>query len=190
MWSIRLPWNYFQRPWGTFQAFIQGFVRLRAYSGDLALNAHEYSLHTNSIEYISPPDLRVPAIFHSNHHRHEKIRSNFLKHELISILFISHFHRAMAVSISLMFGRLGGVAGSNLTAVLLDASCQNAFFLPGCALIGWYSEHSHALKGSKWQLRQFHSNDRIFIPNPSPINQTEPQSCYSYSEMSFMVHLY
>lgn len=46
----------------------------------------------------------------------------------------------MAVSISLMFGRLGGVAGSNLTAILLDASCENAFYLPGCSLLGKYSK--------------------------------------------------
>lgn len=49
--------------------------------------------------------------------------------------FVFSISRAMAVSISLMFGRLGSVAGSNLTAVLLDASCENAFYLPGCSLI-------------------------------------------------------
>lgn len=44
--------------------------------------------------------------------------------------------RAMAVCISLMFGRLGGVVGSNITARLLVANCEMAFYLPAASLAG------------------------------------------------------
>ncbi|XP_031626823.1 synaptic vesicle glycoprotein 2B-like [Contarinia nasturtii] len=39
--------------------------------------------------------------------------------------------RAMALSISLMFARFGGVAGSNAAAFLLDNYCESAFYLSG-----------------------------------------------------------
>lgn len=42
----------------------------------------------------------------------------------------------MAVSISLMFGRLGGVAGSNTVAFLLDNQCETSFYLGGSLLLG------------------------------------------------------
>lgn len=45
----------------------------------------------------------------------------------------------MASSISLMFGRLGGVTGANITALLLGHSCEIAFYLSGSILIGkWF----------------------------------------------------
>lgn len=44
--------------------------------------------------------------------------------------------RAMAVCISLMFGRLGGVVGSNITALLLVSNCEMAFYLPAASLAG------------------------------------------------------
>ncbi|XP_055304610.1 synaptic vesicle glycoprotein 2B-like [Sitodiplosis mosellana] len=43
--------------------------------------------------------------------------------------------RAMAICISLMFGRLGSVFGSNLTALLLDNNCETAFYLSGVSVI-------------------------------------------------------
>lgn len=43
--------------------------------------------------------------------------------------------RAMAVSISSMFGRLGGAVGSNTAALLLDYHCEAAFYLSGSVLI-------------------------------------------------------
>lgn len=48
--------------------------------------------------------------------------------------------RAMAVCISLMFGRLGGVVGSNITALLLDSHCELAFYVPAASLIGKFIE--------------------------------------------------
>ncbi|XP_052900101.1 synaptic vesicle glycoprotein 2B-like [Anopheles moucheti] len=44
--------------------------------------------------------------------------------------------RAMAVCISLMFGRLGSIAGSNLVGVLLDTRCELTFWISGLLLIG------------------------------------------------------
>ncbi|XP_055325164.1 synaptic vesicle glycoprotein 2B-like [Sitodiplosis mosellana] len=43
--------------------------------------------------------------------------------------------RAMAMSISLMFARLGGVTGANAAALLLDDYCEISFYLPGSILI-------------------------------------------------------
>lgn len=45
-------------------------------------------------------------------------------------------NRAMALSISLMFGRLGGVAGSNTAALLLDNHCETTFYISGASLLG------------------------------------------------------
>ncbi|XP_065085909.1 synaptic vesicle glycoprotein 2B-like [Ochlerotatus camptorhynchus] len=43
--------------------------------------------------------------------------------------------RAMAVCISSMFGRLGGVAGANLFGLLLETRCELTFAIPGTLLI-------------------------------------------------------
>ncbi|XP_055390140.1 synaptic vesicle glycoprotein 2C-like [Condylostylus longicornis] len=43
--------------------------------------------------------------------------------------------RAMAVSISLMFGRLGSVAGSNMVGFLLNVNCRMVFYISGCSLL-------------------------------------------------------
>lgn len=48
---------------------------------------------------------------------------------------IPFFSRAMAVCISLMFGRLGSVFGSNLVGFLLDSHCQITFALSGVTLL-------------------------------------------------------
>lgn len=45
-------------------------------------------------------------------------------------------NRAMAVSISFMFGRFGGVTGTNAAALLLDNHCETTFFLSGSLQIG------------------------------------------------------
>lgn len=42
----------------------------------------------------------------------------------------------MAMCFALMFGRLGSVAGSSLTAILLEKRCQSAFYTAGFSLIG------------------------------------------------------
>lgn len=42
----------------------------------------------------------------------------------------------MAVSISLLFGRLGAVTGSNLTALLIENHCDSVFLLTAFSLIG------------------------------------------------------
>lgn len=42
----------------------------------------------------------------------------------------------MAICFAFMFGRLGAVAGSNISAVLFDGYCEHAFYLPSLALIG------------------------------------------------------
>lgn len=41
----------------------------------------------------------------------------------------------MAVCISLMFGRLGSVAGSNMVALLIDDQCNSVFLLSGGSVI-------------------------------------------------------
>lgn len=43
--------------------------------------------------------------------------------------------RAMALCISLMFGRLGGVFGANMIAWLLETSCEMAFNIAGTGLV-------------------------------------------------------
>lgn len=42
----------------------------------------------------------------------------------------------MALSISLMFARFGGVAGSNAAALLLDNYCETTFYLSGSVVTG------------------------------------------------------
>lgn len=42
----------------------------------------------------------------------------------------------MAISLSTMFGRLGGVAGTNTVAFLLNNYCESTFYLSGLILIG------------------------------------------------------
>lgn len=42
----------------------------------------------------------------------------------------------MAVSIAMMFGRLGSAFGTNIIAYLLDTNCQYAFYMSGLTLIG------------------------------------------------------
>ena len=49
----------------------------------------------------------------------------------------------MALSISLMFGRFGGVAGSNTAAFLLDNHCEAAFYLSGSVVTGNSFELMH-----------------------------------------------
>ncbi|XP_035903045.1 synaptic vesicle glycoprotein 2B-like [Anopheles stephensi] len=44
--------------------------------------------------------------------------------------------RAMAVCISLMFGRLGSVVGANIVGLLLDSQCELTFWISGVSLIG------------------------------------------------------
>uniref|UniRef100_A0A182WUB9 Major facilitator superfamily (MFS) profile domain-containing protein n=1 Tax=Anopheles quadriannulatus TaxID=34691 RepID=A0A182WUB9_ANOQN len=44
--------------------------------------------------------------------------------------------RAMAVCISLMFGRLGSIVGSNLVGFLLDTHCELTFWISGLLLVG------------------------------------------------------
>uniref|UniRef100_A0A182W337 Major facilitator superfamily (MFS) profile domain-containing protein n=1 Tax=Anopheles minimus TaxID=112268 RepID=A0A182W337_9DIPT len=44
--------------------------------------------------------------------------------------------RAMAVCISLMFGRLGSVVGANIVGMLLDSQCELTFWISGISLIG------------------------------------------------------
>uniref|UniRef100_A0A182P3F5 Major facilitator superfamily (MFS) profile domain-containing protein n=1 Tax=Anopheles epiroticus TaxID=199890 RepID=A0A182P3F5_9DIPT len=44
--------------------------------------------------------------------------------------------RAMAVCISLMFGRLGSVVGANIVGFLLDSQCELTFWISGVSLIG------------------------------------------------------
>lgn len=44
--------------------------------------------------------------------------------------------RAMAVCITLMFGRIGSVFGANMGAILLETYCLTTFFISGISLIG------------------------------------------------------
>lgn len=49
----------------------------------------------------------------------------------------------MAVNMALMAGRLGGVVGSNITAILLDNYCEFAFYLPACMSAGEFIPFSY-----------------------------------------------
>lgn len=42
----------------------------------------------------------------------------------------------MAVSISMMFGRLGSIVGSNLVGVLLESNCSATFYLYSGFILG------------------------------------------------------
>lgn len=64
----------------------------------------------------------------------EVIISN--KNGWIFLNFISYLIRAMAISISVMFGRLGVVIGANTVAFLIDDHCETTFYLAGSILIG------------------------------------------------------
>lgn len=50
--------------------------------------------------------------------------------------------RAMAVFISLMFGRLGCIMGAIFTALLLNTDCEMVFYLSGTILIRKKGIHS------------------------------------------------
>lgn len=50
-------------------------------------------------------------------------------------LYPTHL-RAMAVCITLMFGRIGSVFGANMGAILLETYCLTTFFISGISLIG------------------------------------------------------
>lgn len=56
--------------------------------------------------------------------------------EMFFISIIPLRIRAMAVFISLMFGRLGCILGAITTALLLDTHCEMVFYLSGTTLIG------------------------------------------------------
>lgn len=67
-------------------------------------------------------------------------------------LFISQnnwFNRAMAISISSIFGRLGTVAGANVVAIMMDDHCEIVFYLSGITLMGnwkYYSESKNVFR--------------------------------------------
>lgn len=44
--------------------------------------------------------------------------------------------RAMAICISLMFGRLGSVVGATMVGILLDTQCEMTFWISGISLVG------------------------------------------------------
>lgn len=87
----------------------------------------------------------------------------------------------MAICLSFMVGRFGGVAGSNVSAILFADYCASAFYVPGLALIGklniydiirrW---HSH-LTGFQFRLLQgvqfYHTSFQTYI------NRFKQQSC-------------
>lgn len=61
---------------------------------------------------------------------------------LIFFLLLNHLfqfstsNRATSICVALMFGRLGSVIGSNVSAILLNSYCEGAFYLSGSTLIG------------------------------------------------------
>lgn len=52
----------------------------------------------------------------------------------------------MAVSISMMFGRVGSIVGSNLVAVMLESNCSATFYLYSGFILG------------EWALLDFKTN--------------------------------
>ncbi|XP_055844741.1 synaptic vesicle glycoprotein 2A-like [Episyrphus balteatus] len=49
-------------------------------------------------------------------------------------LYPTHL-RAMAICISVMFGRLGGVAGASITGLMMASNCEMTFYIAGTGLI-------------------------------------------------------
>ena len=60
-----------------------------------------------------------------------KIYANCEKKRLFHLI-----DRAMAISISMMFARFGGVMGSITAAFLLENYCESTFYLSGSILLG------------------------------------------------------
>lgn len=55
---------------------------------------------------------------------------------VLQLMNLKTFNRAMAVCISLMFGRLGCVVGANAVAHLIENHCELVFYLSGSSVIG------------------------------------------------------
>lgn len=45
----------------------------------------------------------------------------------------------MAVSISMMFGRMGSIVGSNLVGVILESNCSFTFYLYSGFILGKFA---------------------------------------------------
>lgn len=50
--------------------------------------------------------------------------------KLFAFFQLENVFRAMALCLSLMSGRLGSVAGSNIIGALLDDHCEYIFYMP------------------------------------------------------------
>lgn len=61
----------------------------------------------------------------------------------------------MAISISLMFGRIGSITGSNTAAFLLENYCMTAFYLSGAILIGNENNSEKSRKNSVFKCASF-----------------------------------
>lgn len=52
-------------------------------------------------------------------------------------LFPTHL-RGMAISMTILIGRMGTVSGANLIGFMLDLNCENTFYAMGCLALGEY----------------------------------------------------
>lgn len=65
-------------------------------------------------------------------------------------LYVPSLDSAMAMNILMLFGRFGGVVGSNIMSILLYDHCEYAFYLPGGLVAGrfirtLYEEDAYAI---------------------------------------------
>lgn len=78
----------------------------------------------------------------------------------------------MAMCMALMFGRFGGVSGSNIVAYFLNDNCKMAFYLSGsslivCALLSFMIPNIH---------QKAHKKETKLKPRPSVISTTRSNS--------------
>lgn len=72
--------------------------------------------------------------------------------------------RAMAISMSIMFGRMGCVGGANTIALLLDNNCETSFYLSASILFGKFLMYSCSIHLKIIKINSFvHSNEHNSI---------------------------
>lgn len=92
-------------------------------------------IHTRHVSYqVQVNNKQANPILRKSPHK---------SHKLIytSNTTVSTLYRAMAISISFMFGRIGGVVGSNFAAYLLKIDCHSTFNIYGGLLLGKKCKH-------------------------------------------------
>lgn len=66
----------------------------------------------------------------------------------------------MAVSVALMFGRLGSIVGSSAVGLLLDVNCTATFYIYTCFIIGKYETKQSFFTYINWILNYVYSETK------------------------------